>query len=87
MIKTPTNPLPWSEDGAYPEKQTIYCIENNRDVCTYYGDKEYILQACNNFPKAIELLEGLTVLGAANKEAAYVKVKEFLNSLNAPKEL
>jgi len=59
MIK-PTNNLPWKEVLSKNKKK--YEIRDNEDVLVVdnifdLGDALYIEEACNNYPKAIELLK------------------------------
>lgn len=56
----PLNRLPWElyDSSGYI---TINSPEPNLDDCVcqdlYSNDAEYLVQACNNFPKSIELLK------------------------------
>jgi hypothetical protein len=47
----------------------------------YFQDSDYVVKACNNFPKAIELLR-LYHKGASCKERIYLsEVDEFLKEI------
>ena len=55
--------------------------EDNGDFYWYDEDVEYIAEACNNYPKAIELLR-LYHKGASCKEKLYLsEVDEFLKEI------
>lgn len=56
-MKTPKSKLPWKQGPSYVGE--IYSTSfSTETVCKhlYDEDTEYIIQACNNFPKAIQLL-------------------------------
>jgi hypothetical protein len=60
-MKEPLNPLPWySNDDIYI---SIHSTDPVEDECVcqdlYREDAEYLVLACNNFPKAIELLKNV----------------------------
>ena len=79
-MKEPKSKLPFRAKGLagwiLDEKSTYVC-EVKHDV-----DREYIVQACNNFPKAIELLQWL-IDQDGNKYNGdnYTKINRFLKSL------
>jgi hypothetical protein len=60
MIHKPFNKLPWiSEDIQIDTGDLIIQEANGLDIIgniRLAGNVEFILQACNNFPKSIELL-------------------------------
>jgi hypothetical protein len=87
-MKQPNSPLPWKidENEDYP----LAIIEDNEDgmgVIEFNCDKnmrqfperrqdaEYIVEACNNYPKAIELIQRLY-------ETTPVGVKAWIDKLN-----
>lgn len=56
----PINPIPW-EIYDIAGNISIESFESYEDSCVcqdlYTKDAEYLVQACNNFPKAIELIQ------------------------------
>lgn len=56
----PINPIPW-EIYDIAGNISIESFESYEDSCVcqdlYREDAEYLVQACNNFPKAIELIQ------------------------------
>lgn len=87
-MKKPKSELPWKanecKDDIVDQKDTpLYTSADCPGGCYFYEkeDVEYIVQACNNFPKAIELLR-LYHKGATCKEKLYLsEVGEFLKEI------
>jgi hypothetical protein len=95
MLK-PNSELPWKFESYKPDfgdgydritdvNNSTWDVMNNKD---YYSasvdvkDMKYIVQACNNFPKAIELLkESKSFKRIIDYERWIKRVEEFLKSL------
>jgi len=86
-ILKPNRPLPWSitnetdelVDASY---YSIFGATHDDIATTDKADGEYIVQACNNFPKAIKLLEeSKSFKRIADYERWVKRVEEFLKSL------
>jgi hypothetical protein len=97
-MKEPKSELPWKfedvEQISYYKKTYSRVVASNRgswDVMNnldYYPDPvekedmEYIVQACNNFPKAIELLKESKSFKRIIDYERWIKgVEEFLKSI------
>ncbi len=65
--------LPFTYDGSYLRDSKGHIILS----LVGYDNMEYMLQACNNFPKAIELLRKVN----NSFKDCYDEIEEFLNSL------
>ena len=89
-MKEPKSKLPWKIDEPGPY---MHIMINSADewpvldvVSMQFEDKEYTVQACNNFPKAVELLELFrTSFSAEDRRKNYLKIEEFLKSLEDEK--
>jgi len=73
--------LPWKKSTSYYLED---CIEGSDDyiIAERFGDaeeQEYCIKACNDFPKAIELLKLCSDTSGYPK--INNKIKEFLNRL------
>ena len=59
----PINPIPW-EIYDIAGNISIESFESYEDSCVcqdlYREDAEYLVQACNNFPKSVQLLNQIT---------------------------
>jgi predicted nucleotide-binding protein (sugar kinase/HSP70/actin superfamily) len=86
-ILKPKSLLPWSitnetnelVDAGY---YSIFGATHDDTATTDEVDGKYIVQACNNFPKAIELLkESKSFKRIADYEKWIKKVEEYLKSL------
>jgi hypothetical protein len=85
-MKEPLNKLPWelyNNTGFI----TIESTEPNLDECAcqdlYIKDAEYLIQACNNFPKSIELLkECKSFIGMISANREEINYYELLKRLD-----
>lgn len=94
-MKQPLSKLPWKVDigGVFNSEYTVSDsgksgfdvmynkIDESQPPCS--RDMEYIVQACNNLPRAIELLNQLheVLIAYCEVEKAY-EVEEFLKSID-----
>lgn len=93
-MKTPLNPLPWETfdsagnitiESSHPFGEDCVCME------LYKQDSEYLVQACNNFPKAIELIQECRDFinmipndrGGVNHYEILKRVDEFLKEIES----
>jgi hypothetical protein len=94
-MKQPKSKLPWSlvldnKSGFYDKEHNCFLVTDD-----YVGDEDlkYIVQACNNFPKAVELLNRLKTAystnckesnddGSINGWGLLVEVEEFLKEID-----
>ena len=83
----PNSRLPWKEKlSKSGKKYQILDFNNNIiiDDVKHLGDSMYIEEACNNYPKSLELLkEALDQLESMIEEETFTKrrIKEFLNQI------
>lgn len=81
-MKNPKSILPWKgtcfDDFQSDKKDIINAGYTN--ICGEIEDFDYILQACNNFPRAIELLKNAADWDLIGSEIG-IEINEFLNSL------
>ncbi len=85
-MKQPISPLPWTYNDL---DDTIIDIEGSNVVEVEYAnisadDVNYMLEACNNFPRAVELLRRVLVIPDLSKvyPTTYSNIEQFLNRLN-----
>lgn len=88
-MKTPLNPLPWETfdsagnitiESSHPFGEDCVCME------LYKQDSEYLVQACNNFPKSVELLNKIVAEYYKDPESLYSRIQiieEFLKEIES----
>jgi hypothetical protein len=82
----PQSKLPWFADGLYD----ICALYQDEAVAIelYNEDAEYLVLACNNFPKSIELLKkAMEELQSINSGGLYTtfthrEINKFLEEIN-----
>ncbi len=84
-MKTPLNPLPWETfdsagnitiESSHPFGEDCVCME------LYKQDAEYLVQACNNFPRAIELLKKIIeIIDPNSDDFIELGINEFLKEI------
>ncbi len=83
----PMNPIPW-EIYDVAGSISIESFEPYEDSCVcqdlYSEDAEYLVLACNNFPKSIELLQDTVKEYYKDPESLYSRIQiieEFLKEI------
>jgi hypothetical protein len=87
-MKEPKSNLPYT--NTIVNRNIINWNNSTIDLCKleHEEDAEYIIQACNNFPKAVELLRKFTEIGSLSSDENLskiclldVEVDEFLKEI------